>query len=81
MAEKIGMEWNGLEDWKKWKNGMVRMRGPNMGLEWFENVLHVFGKTIFVIFYHSKRFENGLENGLKNSLENGLTLQISRWYK
>ena len=49
------------------------MRGPNMGLEWFENVLHVFGKTIFVIFYHSKRFENGLENGL--------TLQISKWYK
>ena len=37
----------------------------------------VFGKTILVIFYHSKWFENGLENSLKN----GLTLQISRWDK
>ena len=42
---------------------------------------HVFGKTILVIFDHSKWFENGLENSLKNSLKNGLTLQISRWYK
>ena len=40
-----------------------------------------FGKTILVIFYHSKWFENGLENSLKNGLENGLTLQILRWYK
>ena len=37
----------------------------------------VFGKTILVIFYNSKWFENGLENDLKN----GLTLQISMWYK
>ena len=37
----------------------------------------MFEKTILVIFYHSKWFENDLENGLKN----GLTLQISRWYK
>ena len=43
--------------------------------------MFVFEKTILVIFYNSKWFENSLENSLKNSLENGLTLQISRWYK
>ena len=37
----------------------------------------MFGKTILVIFDHSKWFENDLKNGL----ENGLTLQILRWYK
>ena len=29
IVEKIGMEWNGLEDWKKWKNRMGRMVFPN----------------------------------------------------
>ena len=47
----------------------------------FSNINHVFGKTILVIFDHSKWFENCLENSLKNGLENGLTLQILRWYK
>ena len=46
-----------------------------------KNSFHVFGKTILVIFDHSKWFENGLENGLKNGLENSLTLQILMWYK
>ena len=45
------------------------------------NIYPIFGKTILVIFDHSKWFENSLENGLKNDLENGLILQISRWYK
>ena len=44
-------------------------------MEWNERN-NVFGKTILVIFDHSKLFENSLENGLKNSLENGLTLQL-----